>query len=45
VNDVAPAAHQDAPVLVAGVAPVARLVVAALLRAGRRVVGLVDPLD
>jgi hypothetical protein len=45
VNDVAPAADQDAPVLVAGVAPVARLVVAALLRAGRRVVGLVDPLD
>jgi hypothetical protein len=45
VNDVAPAPDQDAPVLVAGVAPVARLVVAALLRAGRRVVGLVDPLD
>ena len=45
MNDVAPAADQDAPVLVAGVAPVARLVVAALLRAGRRVVGLVDPLD
>ena len=31
--------------MVAGVAPVARLVIAALLRAGRHVVGLVDPLD
>ena len=31
--------------MVAGVAPVAQLVTAALLRAGRHVVGLVDPLD
>jgi threonine dehydrogenase-like Zn-dependent dehydrogenase len=45
VNDVAPARDQDAPVVVAGVAPVARLVTAALLRVGLRVVGLVDPLD
>ena len=45
VNEVAPAPDQAAPVVVAGVAPVARLVTAALLRTGHHVVGLVDPLD
>jgi hypothetical protein len=45
VDDVAPAPVQGAPTVVAGVAPVARVVTAALLRAGRFVVGLVDPLD
>ena len=45
MNDVAPAPNQDAPVVVAGVAPVARLVAAASLRAGHRVVELVDLLD
>jgi len=45
VNDVAPAPDQGAPTVVAGAAPVARVVAAALLRAGRFVIGLVDPLD
>ena len=45
MNEVAPAPDQAAPVVVAGVAPVARLVTAALLRTGHHVVGLVDPLD
>ena len=45
MNDVAPAPLQGAPTVVAGVAPVARVITAALLRAGRSVVGLVDPLD
>ena len=45
MNDVAPAPDQGAPAVVAGVAPVARVVIAALLRAGHSVVGLVDPLD
>jgi hypothetical protein len=45
VNDLAPAPDQGAPAVVAGIAPVARLVSAALLRAGRHVVALVDPLD
>ena len=45
MNDVAPAPVEGAPTLVAGVAPVARVVTAALLRAGRSVVGLLDPLD
>jgi hypothetical protein len=45
VNDVAPAPDQRAPTVVAGAAPVARVVAAALLRAGRFVIGLVDPLD
>ncbi len=45
MNEVAPVPDQGAPAVVAGVAPVARLVAAALLRAGRHVVGLVDPLD
>jgi hypothetical protein len=45
VNDVAPAPDEAAPTVVAGVAPVARLVAAALLRTGRSVVGLVDALD
>jgi hypothetical protein len=45
VNDVAPAPDQRAPTVVAGAAPVARLVAAALLRAGHFVVGLADPLD
>ena len=45
MNDVAPAPLPGAPTVVAGVAPVARVVTAALLRADRSVVGLVDPLD
>jgi UDP-N-acetyl-D-mannosaminuronate dehydrogenase len=45
VNDVAPAPLQGAPTVVAGVAPVARVITAALLRADRSVVGLVDALD
>jgi hypothetical protein len=45
VNDVAPAPDQGAPTVVAGAAPVAPVVAAALLRAGRFVIGLVDPLD
>jgi len=45
VNDVAPAPVEGAPTVVAGVAPVARVITAALLRAGRSVVGLLDPLD
>jgi hypothetical protein len=45
VNDVAPAPDQAAPTVVTGIAPVARVVAAALLRAGRPVVGLVDALD
>jgi UDP-N-acetyl-D-mannosaminuronate dehydrogenase len=45
VNDVAPTSDDGGPAVVAGVAPVARLVIAALLREGRHVVGLVDPLD
>ena len=50
MDDVAPAPDRrapdhGAPAVVAGVAPVARLVTAALLRAGHHVVGLVDPLD
>ena len=45
MNDVAPAPDQAAPTVVAGVAPVARVIAAALLRAGRSVVGLVDALD
>lgn len=45
MNDDAPAADRGAPAVVAGVAPVARLITAALLRTGRHVVGLVDPLD
>jgi hypothetical protein len=39
------APDQGALAVVAGSAPVAQLVTAALLRAGRHVVGLVDPLD
>ena len=45
MNDVAPAPDQAAPTVVAGVAPAARVIAAALLRAGRSVVGLVDALD
>ena len=45
MDDVAPAPDQAAPTVVAGVAPIARVIAAALLRAGRSVVGLVDPLD
>lgn len=50
MDDVAPAPDRrapdhGAPAVVAGVAPVAWLVTAALLRAGHHVVGLVDPLD
>lgn len=45
MNDVAPAPDEGALAVVAGVAPIARVVAAALLRAGRHVVGLVDPLD
>jgi len=45
VNDVAPTPDQGGPAVVAGVAPVARVVIAALLRGGHHVVGLVDPLD
>ena len=45
MNDVAPAPVEGAPTVVAGVAPVARVITAALLRAGRSVVGLLDPLD
>jgi len=45
VNDVAPAPVEGALTVVAGVAPVAWVVTAALLRAGRSVVGLLDPLD
>ena len=45
MNDVAPAPVEGALTVVAGVAPVAWVVTAALLRAGRSVVGLLDPLD
>ena len=45
MNDVAPPPLQGALTVVAGVAPVARVVAAALLRSGHSVVGLVDPLD
>ena len=45
MNDVAPAPVEGALTVVAGVAPVARVVTAALLRAGHSVVGLLDPLD
>jgi hypothetical protein len=45
VDDVAPAPDQAAPTVVAGIAPLARVVTAALLRAGRSVVGLVDAFD
>ena len=45
MNDVAPAPDQGAPTVVAGAAPVAPVIAAALLRAGRFVIGLVDPFD
>ena len=45
MDDVAPAPHQAALTVVAGIAPIASVVAAALLRAGRSVVGLVDAFD
>ena len=45
MDDVAPAPPEGARTVVAGVAPVARVVAAALLRAGHPVVGFVDALD